>query len=983
MSKAVCLSGLAGLVAVLAFATTDMNASPLTPAGAGMQNPARPVITGRIDDAVLVRLAGNTRPEATAKHDLGRLPDEFRVDHVLLQLRRSPEQERALEKLIDQLNNKTSPNFHKWLTAEQFGQYGLAQDDLDAITKWLLTHGFVVNTVYPNHVLIDFSGTAGAVREAFHTELHQLAVGGQTHIANMSDPQIPAALGPAILGLVSLNDFRPHPMYRAKTSYPADTFAGCAATTNRPTGSGICYAVTPQDTQTIYNLNPLYSSPTVFTGLPASEDGTTGISGQGQTIVLVEDTDTYSGAGDWNVYRKTFGLARSAAHPAWDFGTYTQVHPGCADPGTNGDDGEAAIDVEVATSVAPAAAIELISCASGTFTFGGLIALQNLINEAGTPPAIVSVSYGVCEAFDGAGGNAAFFNTYQQAASEGVSVFVSSGDEGASSCSNDFSVGTEYDVASIGITGWGETPYNVSVGGTDFEDTYNVKFAGASFSTYWNSTNNAYYGSAKQYVPEIPWNDACASVLISNYVNATLAPYGAGTCNKSPYNGTTGYLIAAAASGGPSNCATGGGGTSQGADGVTLPECQGYAKPSWQSGSSLAGGKAVFGQSADGVRDIPDVSLFAANGIWGHYEVVCWSDPAETSSGSVPCNGNPSTWSGFGGTSVAAPTMAAIQALVNQKTGQSWGNPNPIYYQIAQTEYGVAGGTFLGGSCNSSGSPDTSTDGVCAFYDITQGDIDVACRDNGTLEENHCYKPSSTQGVDSTSQVVGGTVINGGVGYTSAPACSVAAPSNLSKYLSPTATTLYAGGTQAVCTSAFNAGSTTAKWTILIASTTAAGEQVTVGPTTYTLTGATTAAIATNLSAAINSPPNPVATATISGSTVTVTAIVAGHAGNFNVTWATGTLFGPFYVYITNTTLGQGPGYVSGITITTAGVGYGPDTPITLTGGAGTGAIAVANTTPGTAPTTYQPAFGTAAGWDFATGIGTVNAYNLVNNPAW
>ena len=87
--------------------------------------------------------------------------------------------------------------------------------------------------------------------------------------------------------------------------------------------------MTPQDNQTIYNLNPLY---------------TAGYSGQGQTIALVEDTDTYSGTGDWNTYRSTFGLA--AAFP---LGTYTQVHPGCTDPGTNADDGEAAIDVEVAT----------------------------------------------------------------------------------------------------------------------------------------------------------------------------------------------------------------------------------------------------------------------------------------------------------------------------------------------------------------------------------------------------------------------------------------------------------------------------------------------------------------------------------------------------------------------------------------------------------------------------------------------------------
>jgi hypothetical protein len=970
--QSACSIGLT-LVMVLANGSVSFASPKALPGSqAGPQTTVRPLITGVIDENQLVTLKGNTRPEANSKNDLGRVPDDFAVEHVLLQLRRSPEQERVLDKYIDSLNDKASPNFHQWLTAEQFGdQYGLAQQDIDTITGWLKSHGFAINTVYANRMLIDFSGTAGEVRDAFRTEIHNLVVNGQTHIANMSDPQIPAALAKAIVGVVSLNDFKPHPMYRSKVDYD---FAGCAPTTDRPTGPGTCYAITPQDTQAIYNLTPLYNA---------------GYSGQGQTIVLVEDTDTYSGAGDWNYYRKVFGLVRNPTYPAWNLGTYTQLHPSCSDPGTNADDGEAAIDVEVASAVAPAAAIELISCASGTFTFGGQIAMQNLINASGPYPGVISVSYGVCEAVNGTGGNAAFYNTYQQAASQGISVFVSSGDEGPSSCSNEFgTTGEEYDVTSLGVTGWGETPYNVAVGGTDFEDTYNVKEAGASFSTYWNATNNNYYGSAKGYIPEQPWDDACANVLISEYVNGTFTTYGtAGTCNKSPYDTTSGYLIAGAGSGGASNCAFGAGGIDVADYLITNPECEGYPKPSWQSGTTLTGGKAVYGQPSDGVRDIPDVSLFAANGLWGHYEVVCWSDPTQTSGGAATCAGKaPSAWSGFGGTSVASPTMAAMQALVNQKTGQSWGNPNPIYYQIAQNEYGTAGGSFLGSSCNSSGSGGPASG--CVFNDITQGDIDLACEDNGTTEENHCYKPSSTRGVDSTSQVVGGTVISGGTGYTAAPTCAVAGPTNNSPYLSPTAVTLYAGGTQAACTATVSASSTTAVWSIDIL-TAAAGEPITVAPgcctttggATYTLTGATTTAECTALAASINT--GSLATATCSSSTVTATAKTAGYAGNFNVSTGNGFIFGAGYVEITNTTKGQGPNYVSAVTITTAGTGYQPDTPITLTGSGGTGAVAVANTTPGTAPSTYQPAYGAAPGYDLATGLGSVNAYNLVMNPAW
>ena len=976
-------------------------ASMTLPAFSKTSRTPEPRVAQQIDEGSLITLAGNTRPEAkNAAYDRGPVADTFELDHMLLVLQRSPALERRMDRLIDSLNDRNSPNFHRWLTAQQFGErYGVAPEDIETLTNWLESHGFRVNQVYPSRMLIDFSGPAYAIRETFHTSIHQLDVNGEAHVANVSDPQIPAALAPVVKGIASLNDFKPHPMNKPATDY---SFAGCTPSASVPTEPGTCYAMTPVDNQTIYNLNPLYNA---------------GFSGQGQTIYLVEDTDTYgasgtNGTGDWNTYRSTFGLSTN-----FPLGSYTLAHPGsCTDPGTNGDDGEAAIDVEVATAIAPSAAIELISCPSTTFTFGGQIALQNLINQSSPTVGVVSVSYGECEVLNGAGNNALFNSTYQQAAAEGFSVFVSSGDEGPSSCSNEFSVGSEYDVTSLGVTGWGETPYNVTVGGTDFEDTYFSKEGGAPLSTYWSPTNGTYYGSALSYIPEIPWNDACASALISEVATGSFIPYGASpaVCNNSTFDVSTSYLSTGAASGGASNCATGAASTNQSSYLITQPDCQGYNKPSYQSGSSLAGGLAVYGQPSDGVRDIPDVSMFAANGVWGHYEVVCWSDPKYTSDGSASCSGAPSSWAGFGGTSVASPAMAAIQALVNQRTGEYWGNPNPIYYQIGQNQYGTAGGTFNGSNCNSSaGNP-----GGCAFNDVTQGDIDLACENNGTLEEAHCYLPAGTYGVDSTDNVTAATVIAGGTGYTSAPTCTIAGPSNNNPYLSPTGSTLWAGGSQATCSASVNSGTTTAVWTAKInagPSASWSGLTFVVGPTTYTFVTALTAAnqvllvtsgssstketdLAKNLEAAINansaqcvSSPcfgsgtvaNPAATATESTSTVTMTATTTGSAGNFSVSWGPGFQNGPEDIVITNTTPGQGPNYVSGITITAPGSGYQPETPITLTGGGGTGAIAVANTSIGTASSSYQPAYGAAPGWDMATGLGTPNASALVCNGQW
>ncbi|HVP00713.1 MAG TPA: S53 family peptidase [Bryobacteraceae bacterium] len=669
---------------------------------------ARRLITRPIDENKLVRLAGNTRPQANEANDRGPVADSMRMDHLWLQLKRPADKEQALDQLIQQQSDKTSPNYHKWLTADQVGeQFGPAKEDIATVTRWLESHGFTIDGVYPHGIVIEFSGTAGQVRRAFHTEIHHLEVDGERHIANMSDPQIPEALAPAVAGVVSLTNFMPRPTLLKRTDYSLGNCTVASQTFE-------CQAVVPGDLATIYNFNPLFSA---------------GISGQGQTIVVIEDTDVYA-TGDWSIFRKTFGLAR-----AYPYGTFTQIHPVqgtgsvggraaavCTPPGSNSDDGEAILDAEWASAAAPNAAIVLASCAD-TSNFGGFIALQNLLTNGvgiggGVLPGVVSISYGDSEPYVGATQNAYISALYQLAASEGVSVFVSSGDEGAASSDANASYATH----GITVSGFASTPYNMAVGGTDFGDT-----SAGTVSSYWSTTNGANYNSALSYVPEIPWNDSCASVLIAKYVTGSVQTYGAGGFCNSPKGSP--YQTTASGSGGPSNCATG----TPSISGVDSGTCAGYAKPSWQSG--------LVGVPTDSVRDIPDVSLFAANGIWGHYYVVCWSDPRFTSSGSTVCTGAPNTWSGFGGTSVSSPIMAGIQALINQKVGiLNQGLVNPTYYSLAKTEYGASGNS----SCNSSNG--NTIGSSCIFNDVTLGDMDVPC-----TTANNCYRPSGTYGVLSTS----------------------------------------------------------------------------------------------------------------------------------------------------------------------------------------------------------------------------------------
>jgi len=668
-------SALFGLFILSAVAVSTVVASPPT------SPPAARLITQGIDPARTMELHGNVRPEAAnAGYDRGPVPADFPLSHLLLQLRRPAERDAALAGLIEQQQDPSSPNYHNWLSAEQFGDlYGPARADVDTIVAWLQAQGFSVDRVYESGMTIAFSGTAGLVRNALGADIHFLDVDGQMHYANIGNPRIPAALAGAVAGVVALHDFRPRPQLQPKAA-PDYTISGGAL------------AVVPADLATIYNLAPLFAA---------------GKKGQGITIALMEDTDVYSTA-DVATFRSVFSLGAA---------TFTQTHPGCTDPGAViGRDGEATLDVEWAAAAAPGATLQLVSCPD-LFQ-----AITNLVNANATPPAIMSVSYGQCEAVLGAAANASIASAYQQAVAKGISVFVSSGDEGAAGCD----AGANQSTHGIGVNGLASTPYNVAVGGTDFGDTF-----AHTTSTYWNSANTANYGSAKSYINEIPWNDSCASQLIASFKGFAQAWGTSGFCNAAA---GANFLTVVSAGGGPSGCSSG----TPSASGVVGGSCSGWAKPSWQSG--------LFGNPGDGVRDLPDVSLFAANGVWNHYYVYCFSDPRQDPANNnavygTPCIGAPSNWSGAGGTSFSAPILAGIQALVNQKNGATLGNPNPAYYVLAAAEYGASGNA----GCNSSNG--NGVDSSCTFYDITQGDMDINCASGSP----GCYRPSGTNGVLSTS----------------------------------------------------------------------------------------------------------------------------------------------------------------------------------------------------------------------------------------
>ena len=165
---------------VLAIGGLAVGILPISARALSGASSAPDQITDPINDNDVIATPGNTRPEATAANDRGRVPDDFSLDHLILLLRRSPQRERQLQKLLGELEDPSSPNYHHWLTADEFGQrFGASPRDVDTIAGWLRAHGFRVNYIYPNGMLIDFGNCPSQVRVAFQVEIHNLDVNGE------------------------------------------------------------------------------------------------------------------------------------------------------------------------------------------------------------------------------------------------------------------------------------------------------------------------------------------------------------------------------------------------------------------------------------------------------------------------------------------------------------------------------------------------------------------------------------------------------------------------------------------------------------------------------------------------------------------------------------------------------------------------------------------------------------------------------------
>ena len=563
------------------------------------------------------RLAGHVPSWASSDRDQGQVPDALPL-HLTFVLTRSADRQAAFTQLLADQQNPASPSYHHWLTPQQVGElYGPTQADLDTLTSWLGSHGLTVVDTAPSRIFIHASAPASVVASTFATGFHFFAVNGESHLAATADPQLPTALLPLIGSVAGLAD---------TPIQPANGSGSVAAAPSGPhpdytsASSGTHY-VTPADFALIFDLQPTYLS---------------GFTGTGQKIAIIGRSRVVST--DISEYQSNTNLVANLPN--------TIVPPTGVDPGItgNGDQTEATLDVDRVLGTAPAASVDLVVSGTAGGLNGIYIAAQYNVQTLLDP--VMNISFGSCEVLSGPSGVSLWDTLFSQAASEGISVFVSAADSGAATCDTQFATPPAYQFRSINYIC--ASSYATCVGGTEFAE-------GANAAQYWSSTNGTGLASALSYIPEGAWNES------TTY----------------PYTATSG-----------------GGGAS-----LYIP------KPAWQAGT---------GVPADNARDVPDVS-FPASAHDGYY--ACYA------AGNGDCAAG--RYEYFYGTSAAAPAMAAVTALLNQKSGHSQGNLNPLLYRIAAStpsafHDATPASSGVGSACTAT-TPSLCNNSIPGIYSLTAG----------------------------------------------------------------------------------------------------------------------------------------------------------------------------------------------------------------------------------------------------------------------
>lgn len=422
-------------------------------------------ITRKIETRSTIALKGNVHPLARAAYDRGKVSPSFRMERVTMMFKPSDAQTAALQTLLEEQQDPASPNYHRWLTPEEFGnRFGLSSSDLSQIVSWIRNQGFTVNEVARSRQWVTFTGSAGRIESVFRTPIHEYKVNGEMFYANASDPYIPKAVAGLVLGFRSLNNFRLQP--RANRRHVNDALS--SQFTSSTTGN---HFISPDDLGTIYDLKDLYDAH---------------LDGSGQTIAVAGQTDIQ--LSDIQTFRSLSGLPPNDPKVI--------LVPGSSDPGTNNNDlGEADLDLEWSGAVARNAHIIYVNSNNGAFD-----SFQYAIDQNLAP--ILSISYGSCEQNFTVQDMRALEALGQEANVQGITILAATGDTGAADCDSTMS---QLATKGLAVDAPSSLPYVTGLGGSEFQET----------TDSWNPSNSTTFGSALFYIPEIAWNDSSLTNVLT------------------------------------------------------------------------------------------------------------------------------------------------------------------------------------------------------------------------------------------------------------------------------------------------------------------------------------------------------------------------------------------------------------------------------------------------------------------------------------
>jgi hypothetical protein len=588
---------------------------------------ATPRITGEVGSSAMVSLPGQVHPWARAAFDRGVAPENL-SGRMLLVLKRSQEQESALQALIASQQDPNSPNYHKWLTPEDFGKrFGVADSDVQTVTSYLSSQGMSVGQVHSNHMAIEVGATAGQIRSTFQTEIHAYSVAGKTYYANNSAPKIPSALHSVVSGFTALNNFRLEGGSGGGTQATFDPVTHTLKPLFTTTNSGTTvFGVSPADLAVIY-------------GVPAAT--AQGNGGQNVNVGILGDSDI--NVSYVNNYRTTFGLGTNPPVVVVDGN----------DPGSNDDAYIAYKQIELVSAVAPNATIYYYNSATTDYDSGIFFALLRAL--ADNQVQVLLNGFQSCETAIGAGAMQLVNDAAEQAAAQGITFVAASGNTGAAGCEVQGTAGSA--TTGFAVNGYASSPYLTAVGGTDF-------YYNGSTTAYWSATNTPTtgYKSALTYIPEQVWNDSYAPGNNCTGLCSIL-----GGSNTATSNAVTGPSVELASGGGPSTA---------GLDGVSTPNPMPWYQLANTNAVAIGGARRV----------IPDVSFFAgtgANNSEGYNNTAYMFCMKSTDCVST----TPVQFTYSGGTEASSAVFAGAVALalnrydqVNGTSRFGLGNINPALY---------------------------------------------------------------------------------------------------------------------------------------------------------------------------------------------------------------------------------------------------------------------------------------------------------------